>query len=316
MGENTAIEWAHHTFNPWWGCEKVSAACTHCYAETFSNRLGKKLWGPGSERRFFSDKHWNEPRKWDRSAAKRGVRERVFCASMADVLEERSDLDGPRYRLCRLIEETPNLDWMLLTKRPENAPILSSAWFDGHWPANCWFGVTAESQEMADLRIPIALRVPAPIHFVSMEPLLGPVNLRALRDDTDEDCLALYFPLAGEGICDGMNEPRRLSHGGIDLVIVGGESGHGARPTHPDWARSLRDQCAEAGVAFHFKQWGEWAPCRAAGIYEGVSRVDYNDGAAMLRLGKKQAGRELDGRTWDEMPRGAAPPLTQPEETP
>ena len=119
MGKNSKIEWTHHTFNPWWGCTRVSAACVHCYAETWSKRLGKKLWGPKAPRRFLSDAYWMEPIKWNREAKQQGHRARVFCASMADVFEARSDLNASRERLWKLIEETPQLDWLLLTKRPE-----------------------------------------------------------------------------------------------------------------------------------------------------------------------------------------------------
>ncbi|MFM7332780.1 MAG: DUF5131 family protein, partial [Brachymonas sp.] len=117
MAKDSRIEWTHHTFNPWWGCVKVSAACDHCYAETWAKRLGEQVWGPSSERRFFSDTHWNEPLKWNREAGEEGVRRRVFCASMADVFENRPDLIAHRMRLLKLIEATPFLDWLLLTKR-------------------------------------------------------------------------------------------------------------------------------------------------------------------------------------------------------
>jgi protein gp37 len=117
MGKDSRIEWTHHTFNPWWGCVRVSAACDHCYADAWAKRLGEDLWGPHSERRFFSDAHWKEPLKWNREAEADGVRRRVFCASMADVFENRKDLMPHRLRLLELIKSTPHLDWLLLTKR-------------------------------------------------------------------------------------------------------------------------------------------------------------------------------------------------------
>lgn len=120
MGKDTGITWTDSTFNPWWGCEKVSPGCTNCYAATFDKRVGGDHWGAKAGRRFFGDKHWREPEKWNRDAAKSGERHRVFCASMADVFEDRDDLVQPRIRLFHLISETPNLDWLLLTKRPEN----------------------------------------------------------------------------------------------------------------------------------------------------------------------------------------------------
>ena len=119
MGKLSKIQWCHHTFNPWWGCVNISPACDHCYAEAWAKRCGKQVWGKEAPRRFFGDRHWNEPLKWDRAAEKAGERHRVFCASMADVFEDRRDLDEPRARLYGLIEQTPNLDWMLLTKRPQ-----------------------------------------------------------------------------------------------------------------------------------------------------------------------------------------------------
>lgn len=231
MGQDSKIEWTHHTFNPWWGCVKVSDGCTHCYAESFSKRYGHKIWGVDAERRFFGDKHWNEPLKWNREAEKAGERRRVFCASMADVFENRHDLHEPRARLFSLIKDTPMLDWLLLTKRPKNIlDLLPQSW--ASLPNNIWLGTTCENQEQADKRIPELLAVPAAIRFLSCEPLLGPVDLFAVSKD----------PFGGIP--------------GIDWVIVGGESGHGARTMAEMWARDLRDQCLNAGVPFFMKQMG------------------------------------------------------------
>lgn len=267
MAKNSSIEWTHHTFNPWWGCVKVSPACTHCYAETWAKRVGQKLWGPRSKRRFFSDEHWRAPVKWNAEAEVLGARHRVFCASMADVFEDRPELASHRARLFRLIESTPHLDWLLLTKRPEHAPGLARrAGWSGAWPRNVWAGTTVENQEYAAERIPHLLEIPAKVRFLSCEPLLGPVDL-------------------GGWISS------------LDWVIAGGESGGKSRPMAPEWPRGIRDQCVAAGIAFHFKQWGDWAPVEVT----------------MKRLGKKTAGRELDGRTWDGFPAasgGAEPPLS------
>src|SRR5712671_6808752 len=120
MAKNSSIEWTDHTFNPWWGCSKVSPGCNNCYAETWAKRVGEKIWGKDEPRRFFTDKHWDEPLKWNDEALSSGTRRRVFCASMADVFEQRTDLNPWRARLWKLTEETPKLDWLLLTKRPEN----------------------------------------------------------------------------------------------------------------------------------------------------------------------------------------------------
>lgn len=294
MGESTAIEWADHTFNPWIGCQRVSPACQHCYAETLNRRWGGGNWGANADRRITSEANWRLPVRWDRAAERDGVRRRVFCASMADVFEDRPDLEEPRARLWDLIAATPHLDWLLLTKRPENVRgMVPRRWAFGvrtineegstvepcEWPVNVWVGTTVEDQKRADERVPHLLDVPAPVRFLSCEPLLGPVDLSAWLDR-------------------------------LGWVIAGGESGHGSRPSHPDWFRSLRDQCQQAGVPFFFKQWGEWGPAidhldTAPGTTLARA-VSWNgpEGEAVAPVGKKAAGRLLDGRTWDEVPRG------------
>lgn len=272
MGKNSKIEWTNHTFNPWWGCTKVSAACKHCYAEAWSKRVGEKVWGPRSERRFFGDKHWAEPKKWNSEAMARGERYRVFCASMADVFEERKELDTWRARLWLLIEETPSLDWLLLTKRPERVNAVVP-WEKG-WPDNVWLGTTVEDQRIAEVRLPYLANIPAAVRFISAEPLLGALNLNPWLESA------------------------------IDWVITGGESGPHARPSSPSWFRSLLLQCMEVDVPFHFKQWGDWAPGQGVSlpaVRKKASKAE--DGTMMLRVGKKVAGRLLDGETWDGLPR-------------
>ena len=250
MGEKTGIQWTDHTFNPWWGCEKVSPACKHCYAETFSKRLGLPLWGGAdTARRMASEKTWGEPAKWNRAAEKAGERRRVFCASMADVGEDRRDLDAPRLRLMALIEKTPWLDWLLLTKRPENMQRLFP-WL--RWPANVWIGTTVEDQEQADKRIPHLLAIPAAVRFLSVEPMLGEVDLERVvyeRMTTIDALNGLQgFPLPHAP------GPR------VDWVIIGGESGPKARPFDLDECRILVADCADAGVPVFTKQMGErWA---------------------------------------------------------
>lgn len=266
MAENSRIEWTDHTFNPWWGCVRVSPACKNCYAEAFAKRIGQDVWGPKAPRRFLSDQQWSQPLRWDANARKEGVRARVFCASMADVFEDRSELDPHRQRLWGLIEQTPNLDWLLLTKRPENISGMVP-WSKG-WPDNVWLGVTVEDQKRADQRLPILTTFPAAVRFISAEPVFSELDLSRWRHD-------------------------------IDWVIAGGESGVRARASDPAWFYSLRDKCAEWGIAFHFKQWGEWAPYEGPG---SVGRVDTFYKKKMQRVGKKQAGRNLDGRTWDGLP--------------
>lgn len=227
MGETTGISWTDHTFNPWWGCVKISPACTNCYADTFSKRTGFQIWGPDTERRFFGDKHWNEPLKWNEKAAKDGVRRKVFCASMADICEDHPALGDARLRLWSLIRKTPNLDWQLLTKRPENYKrFLPQAWLDSPLP-NVWLGTTVENQEYANIRIPRLATVPAALRWLSVEPLLGRIDLI-----------------------------RFLQAGVVDWMIVGGESGASYRPLDIDDAEYLRDQCETFKVPYFFKQVG------------------------------------------------------------
>lgn len=286
MSKDSKIEWTDHTFNPWWGCVKVSPGCEHCYAEAFSKRTGHTVWGPTAERRFFGAKHWAEPHQWNEAAAKDGRRARVFCASMADVFEDRGDLFHERAKLYQLIADTPHLDWLLLTKRPENIIRLTIWSAPGcKPPPNVWFGTTVENQTQAEKRIPELLKVPASVHFLSCEPLLGPVTLAWDLTQRGED-----------------GTPTK----GIDWVIVGGESGPKARPMHPDWARALRDECVGLGVPFFFKQWGEWIPAGQISNIAGSlpKSTKYHDFGNWIsaRVGKHNAGRMLDGRTWDEVP--------------
>lgn len=304
MAENSKIEWTDHTFNPWIGCTKVSAACDHCYAEVATptrtmRASGRETWGPHAPRQRTSAANWRKPLAWDRAAAAAGERHRVFCASLADVFDNHASI-LPEWRadLWRLIEATPNLDWMLLTKRPGNiAKMLPEDWGAGY--RNVWLGCTVVNQAEADRDIPKLLEVPAAVRFLSMEPLLGPVNI--IRPDLGgQFCNAHCVERCGS---HGDEECPQFATGSIDLVIVGGESGPGARPMHPDWARSLRDQCQAAGVAFHFKQWGEFGPDKTT----SRAFIDHSfggKGPGMYRVGKKSAGRLLDGRAWDQMPGG------------
>lgn len=323
MAEKTAIEWCDATFNPWWGCTKVSPACDHCYAERDAHRYapGRVLWGAHSERRTFGDAHWEAPRRWARTMpAKLGRRPRVFCASMADVFDKQGPA-GERERLFELIRVTPELDWLLLTKRPQNIVrmVRSEGSIAGngtrYLPDNAWLGTTVEDQERANINVPALLRcraeLGARVLFLSIEPMLGPVDLTSIR-----------IPLAGASYstCNVLISKSSLDRGAprssIDWVICGGESGPHARPMHPDWPRSLRDQCAAAGVPFLMKQWGEWVPADVDGhtvvpVTEIVGDVQWDEGKRVrtqwlspnggivghqhVRLGKKAAGRLLDG---------------------
>lgn len=230
MSAKTAIEWTDHTFNIAWGCMKVSPGCQHCYADTLSRRYGHNVWGPAATtaRRTFGDKHWNEPLRWNAAAEREGVRKRVFSSSMCDVFEAHPTIDAERAKLWPLIRATPWLDWQLLTKRPERiAECLPDDWGSGY--ANAWLGTSIESPEYLE-RIAILGEVPAVVHFVSAEPLLGPLSLRS------------YLELIG------VDEAW--------WVVAGGESGPYCRPMELEWARTLRDECWEIDVPFFLKQLG------------------------------------------------------------
>lgn len=320
MAENSKIEWTDHTFNPWIGCQAVSPdGCKNCYAEALVQRFGDDF----SQRRRTSEANWKLPLKWNARAAREGRRFRVFCASLADVFDNQVPVQWRR-DLFDLIEATPHLDWLLLTKRIGNARSLyAEAYLDSarQWPANVWLGATVVNQGEADRDIPKLLAVPARVRFLSMEPLMGPVDLEQACDIAELEHCA--------GTWDTMADPQRchlaFRHGSVrllDWVIVGGESGHGARPMHPQWARDLRDQCEAAGVPFLFKQWGEWTPgvnvvrmhgkVQTAELHEDgwhLYREDLardgghiDDEPDLYRVGKKEAGRVLDGRVHDGFP--------------
>lgn len=307
MSENSKIEWTDHTFNPWEGCQKVGPGCDHCYAETRNARFagGQAInWGPGAPRRRTSAANWRKPIAWNAAHAaffaQHGRRQRVFCASLADVFDNAVD---PAWRrdLFDLIELTPNLDWLLLTKRVGNvfemvARAKSHDWLAGR--DNVWLGATIVDQAEVERDIPKLLAVPAAKRFLSMEPLLGPVDLRG---NLPAECaLRWHRPMLSM----------------LDWVIVGGESGPGARPMHPDWARDLRDQCAAASVPFLFKQWGEWLPAVKERSIVGEVLIltgdvpftdnpewhHFQDGTPVARIGKKAAGRALDGVQHDGYP--------------
>ena len=307
--KDSKIEWTHHTFNPWIGCTRVSPGCVNCYAETMmADRYKKVKWGPTGERKRTSADYWKQPLKWNREAAAAGERRRVFVASLADVFEDkpdqRAEMDEWRDALFHYPILYDNLDWLFLTKRPENVMgMVHSLWLEKGFPPNVWIGTSIENQEYADKRIPELLKIPAAVRFLSVEPLLGPVDLNGFDND-------------------GMPwlEPRGYEGYNIDWVIVGGESGHNARPMHPDWVRSIRNQCQDAGVPFLFKQWGEW---ELSG-YDELPNVwvdedtgetiprhntfpeppPFTSAAVMKKVGKHRAGRLLDGREWNEFPEG------------
>lgn len=271
MGEKTNINWADKTWSPWFGCTKVSPACDSCYAEQWAKTMtmGTVGWGPHAVRRHPSEEYWRQPEKWNLAAEKLKRKYRVF-PSLCDPFDNHISIDRSwRNRFYKLIADTPRLDWLLLTKRPQNiGRYIPTAWHDT-WPDNVWLGVTAENQEEADRRIPdLLVWSDAPVRFVSCEPLLEETSIGPyLYGDTK-----------------------------LNWVIVGGESGKKARMTRPAWVRLLRDQCAEAAVPFLMKQWGEWAP-----FDKGQSEKPLEN-EAMERFGKAKTGRLLDGRLHHDFP--------------
>jgi protein gp37 len=350
MGQVTGISWCTHTFNPWVGCTRVSngpkGACAHCYAaQLVDHRFGwAKFGGPGEgvgTRKRTSDANWRQPLKWNRdaAAAERAwfapegapdgglgqpfpYRPFVFCASLADVFDNAVDRQWRR-DLFDLIRATPHLTWLLLTKRPQNIErLFGEAHLDlpdggsGYdWPTNAAIGCTVVTQAEADRDIPILLSFKAAFKpafaFVSMEPLMEHVHLSRVYDGgkRSQDYLTgqtgVMYP-DGPDFDDGP---------ALDWVITGGETDQGpdkARLSHPDWFRSLRDRCAAAGVPFHHKQNGEWAPCQSNDGEWPVDaphfkrlRVDGDvgeDGWPMQRVGKKHAGRLIDGQLHDARP--------------
>jgi protein gp37 len=322
MGQDSKIEWCHATFNPWRGCTKVSAGCANCYADKLSKRNPGTLgvWGPEGTRVVAAESYWRQPIAWDREAAAAGERRRVFCASLADVGEDwrgpplgsdgrrlyaRHNAGGPywvgcdqplsdqdarrlagseltmqgvRDRIVRTFTPLAHLDLLLLTKRPGNL----SRFFPAEFLSRCWVGASVEDARRKD-RIDVLRTIPAAVRFLSLEPLLGDLG--------------------------------ELDLAGIHWVIAGGESGPDARPMHPEWVQSVRDQCVAASVPFFFKQWGEWGPlAHVPGLFEqrtsprvgprlrwpwGINGIG---AAGVVRVGKKAAGRLLDGRVHSEFP--------------
>lgn len=241
MGENSKISWPHHTFNPLRGCDHESPGCDNCYAESGTKRFGLQLWGPSAPRLRTSKENWKKPHKWNKEAAEKNCRYRVFCASQADVGEDHPEWKATRQDLARLVEETPSLDWLFLTKRPQNMRrLFGDAGWTHVWPENVWAGVTVENQALSEPRILELVQIPARVRFISVEPLLEELKLGLLGTLPATVTGGAYLPV----------------YSMIHWVIVGGESGHRARIFDLEWARQIRDECAQAGTPFFFKQTG------------------------------------------------------------
>lgn len=273
MSAKTGINYVHHTFNPWWGCTHAGTpGCDNCYAHGVATRYTYDCFGD-SPRHLFDSKHWHEPLAWNRKAEKDGVKRRVLCGSMCDIFEDNSAVTNDREYIWKLIDATPNLFWMLLTKRPEEIDMYGWVWRDG-FPANVGLGVTVETQEQV-WRIHEIIQYNATLYWVSHEPALGDVVW-------PDEFLAL---------------------GDKAWIVTGGESGKKARPMHPDWARHDRDQCKAAGVPWWFKQNGEY---RQLAMREPITDSVFRKGPAfdglVWRVGLKSAGRLLDGREHNKLP--------------
>jgi protein gp37 len=257
VAESTNIAWATSTFNPWIGCTKVSPGCEHCYASvsTPARALGV-TWGGGQERRRTSESNWMKPLAWDRKARETGQPWRVFCGSLCDVFDNEVSRAWRR-DLFTLIDATPYLTWMLLTKRIGNAAGMLHENMAAPYPwPNVWLGATVVNQDEADRDIPKLLAVPAAVRFLSIEPMLGPINLRNLHIGSDT---AIHREWGVPSKHDHLDCLHGALRSRVDWVIVGGESdqpGMKARTLRLEWARDIARQCKGAGVPCFVKQLG------------------------------------------------------------
>ncbi len=286
MAENTAIQWTDHTFNPWIGCDKVSPGCANCYAAVSPAAKFKGIeWGKGKPRYRTSLGNWAKPLAWNARGAKTGIRQRVFCSSLADWLDDEVPLSW-LIDLLALVERTPHIDWLLLTKRPENwhsrlqeivdnacshpdaimwPEFMARDWLLGTAPANVWLGVTVEDVQRRDERLHHMLEIPARVRFLSMEPLLEAVDLTRVPVAARPDCVcacgseSIVRSVLGNDndlVCVECGAAEPAYNEGVHWIIVGGESGHKARPFLVEWARALKRQCVDAGVPIFIKQLG------------------------------------------------------------
>jgi protein gp37 len=294
VAETTPIQWTDGSWSPWEGCDQISPGCTNCYAKAMNDWLRKgENWGPGAPRRVYSDEHWRKPLKWNRKAAVNREQWKVF-PSVCDPFDKDAP-EGQRERFWELIAQTPNITWLLLTKRVGNVPgMVPGAWLEvGGWPKNVWPGATFVNQEEVDRDMHKLLRLPAPVRFGSFEPLLGEIDLE-------------QGGAIGVG-CDDMPPYERRTWPELDWTIVGGESGRNARPLTLEWVRKIVKQCKAAGTPVLVKQLGEsvrdsgmsspgehWP---AATKREPVARHSSDDPPFVIRLHAKKGG---DVAEWPE----------------
>lgn len=352
MADLSNIEWCDRTQNFWEGCQHASPGCDNCFAETRNKRFGGGLapnWGPGAPRRLTSPANRRKPHRWNKAHsafyAEHGRRQRVFCSSLSDWLDNAVPIEW-FIELLDTIRLTPNLDWLLLTKRIGNFQnrmreakhaidfdkqrdlwLFVKCWANGEdVPEHVYVGATIVNQLEADRDIPKLLATPARIRFLSMEPLLGLVDLRfpIVKAAPPENIHNMTIAEIDECASIAARAIYHAKTRTVDWVISGGESGPGARASHPRWHRSLRDQCVAAGVPYLFKQWGEWANAEAArldlntcydtsraggwvemdGFFSQGEMASPGDSRAahVFKIGKKAAGRLLDGRIWNQFP--------------
>lgn len=323
MAETSKIEWTDATFNPWIGCTKCSPGCENCYAERdFGPKSRHPMggWGADEPRHWTSEANWKKPLAWNRKCERENRRMTVFCGSICDIADPEvsqiwfSDV-------IRLVLKTPNLNWLFLTKRPEELKRRLDDFYKYSLEyrfviPNLWLGVTACNQEETK-KVWTLLKTPAAGRFVSIEPMLGPIDLNKF-----------------ELLCKAWSRRRPTLGTYLDWVICGGETGPKARPLHPDNVASLRDQCQSTETPFFFKQWGEWSPWAPMknGVYDLCSGITlapdgtiYRGGdltypggprrgeayraghdkanlTSMYRIGKAAAGCLLDGKEYKEFP--------------
>ena len=294
----TKIEWADKVWNPITGCTPISEGCQNCYARRMANRLKGRYGYPKDDpfQVMFHPKKLDEPLDWRKP-------QRIFVCSMGDMFHGKVQEEWINQIVGEIIYAYEHI-FLILTKRPAAAELYFKSHPNSN-PPNLWLGVSIENQWTADERIPILLNIPAAKRFVSVEPMLGEINL--------SESLGIRRYTTLDGLPETPYWKRLIGTpllGILDWVICGGETGPKARPMHPDWVTSLRDQCQAAGVPFFFKQWGEWDvdyehPTHIImrdGTCEVINQGNSCSGVAIKKVGKKKAGRLLDGRTWEERP--------------